>query len=93
MRGVGDYHTRPRAEMEKAMHAAKLAKSARMQAILAFMRERGTSGATSWEIAERFRVLNIGTEMAALRANGITVNCECLGMNENGRRIYVYRVA
>ena len=43
------------------MNAAKLERSERMQAILAFMRERGTAGATSWEIAVRFNVLNVGT--------------------------------
>ena len=74
------------------MNAAKLERSERMQAILAFMRERGTAGATSLEIAVRFNVLNVGTEMSALRHNGVNVDCEFERETETGRRVYRYHV-
>ena len=75
------------------MNHAKLATSGKMQAMLAFLRERGTAGATSMEIAQRFHLVAVATEVSALRHNGIAVSCEFERVTETGRRVYRYRVA
>lgn len=72
------------------MHAAKLEKSPRLQGILAFLRERGARGATGWEILEKFQVMNPGTEVSALRQNGIQVDCKQERVTETGRKVYRY---
>ena len=74
------------------MNAAKLERSPKMQAMLAFLRDRGAHGATSIELAQRFNLVAVATEVSALRHNGIAVDCEYEGETETGRRVYRYRV-
>jgi hypothetical protein len=72
------------------MHAAKVENSPALQSILAFLRERGATGATTWEILERCRVGNPATEVSALRKNGFNIECKYQFTSGDRRKVYRY---
>ena len=71
------------------MHAAKVANSPPLQAVLGFLRSRGAQGATTWEFIEEARVANPATEVSALRHNGYNIECK-YQEKRNGRKVYRY---
>ena len=73
----------------QGMHAAKVANSPPLQAVLAFLKARGAQGATTWEFIEEARVANPATEVSALRQNGYTIECK-YQEKRNGRKVYRY---
>jgi hypothetical protein len=72
------------------VNVAKLENSKRLQAILALLRDRGATGATTREISEASGALNPATEVSALRHNGVAVRCEFERKTETGSRVYRY---
>ena len=76
----------------QGMNAAKLEKSSRLQAVLAFLRDRGERGATTAELQAATGSMAIHSDVAEVRANGVEVSCAYDGTS-NGRRVYRYRLA
>lgn len=70
------------------MHAAKLADSPRLQRVLAFLRQRGKTGATTFEIINGANVVAVNSAVAELRVNGHEVNCS--QERSGDARIYRY---
>ena len=54
------------------IHAAKIEHSPRLQRVLAFLLERGSTGATTWEIMRSCRTCTPCVN--ELRANGIRID-------------------
>ena len=73
------------------MHAAAIGTSARLQAVLEFLRDRGARGATTAELQSATGSMAIHSDVAEVRANGVEVRCAYDGMS-NGRRVYRYTV-
>lgn len=69
------------------MHAAKLSDSPRLQRVLAFLRERGKRGATTFEIINVANVVAVNSAISELRVNGHGVLCA----QERGGDARIYR--
>jgi hypothetical protein len=80
------------AKPSRPHHAAILADSPRLQKIKALLVERGQRGATTWEIMHLCDCTGVGRDIDELRKNGEQVECEYQGKNQNGRKVYVYRL-
>jgi hypothetical protein len=63
-----------------------------MQRILAFLRARGSAGATSREITEHCGTYAPSTDVSALRHNGYAVECDRDKTLDPARRIWRYRL-
>ena len=74
------------------MHFAKLESSPRLQQLLALLQDRGSTGVTGWEIADRIGVLNPATEISQVRHNGYRIDCTLERVTESRRRVYRYRL-
>jgi len=72
------------------MHAGKVENSPPLQAVLAFLRERGPQGVTTWEFIAHLQVANPTTWISALRHNGYSISRKCEGRNGNGRMVNRY---
>ena len=59
-----------------SFHAARLGTSKRLQRLVAFLRERGERGATTWEIMQACKLLNVSTYVSEVRHNGLDVTCD-----------------
>lgn len=75
-----------------AMHFAKLGESPRLQRMLAFLRSRGSTGATGREIVVNCEVLNPATYVSELRKNGYAIDCDFEKETESAARVYRYRL-
>jgi hypothetical protein len=75
------------------MRAARLSRSPRLQAVLEILSERGRIGATTREIQLETGSVAVHSDVAELRANGLTVCCSYDGLSERGRRVYRYAIA
>lgn len=71
-------------------HASK--DSPRIVKLVAFLRQRGTTGATSLEIADACTSTRPSSDVSEARACGIQVDCSYEGATETGRKIYRYRI-
>lgn len=69
------------------MHAATLAKSARLQKFVECLR---TGPKTTREIIETTGLCAVNSIAAECRANGIPIGCEYVEMTEEGNRVYRY---
>lgn len=74
------------------MHFAKIENNKPLQDILTLLRERGERGATTAEIHSYASVENPATWVSALRKNGYSVECKYVGLSENKRKVYNYRL-
>lgn len=79
------------------MHAGRIETSKRMQELLAFLKERGSAGATGLEIAARLNCLNSATEVSALRkrlreSGQGAIDCERERVTERNAVVYRYRL-
>ena len=75
--------------MRPTFHAAKLS-SPRLQRILAFLRQRGTVGATSLEIATECQTVCASTCIAELRAGGCSIHTIIERMTDSGATVFRY---
>jgi hypothetical protein len=57
------------------LHAAKLARSERLQSLLAYLTMQGEHGATTRDIVMNANVMAVSTAVSELRANGHSVFC------------------
>ena len=74
-------------QTRRPFHAASLARSKKLQRVLAFLRERGASGATTWEINQACQSTRSSSDISELRFNGIQIDCIPEGVNENGAQV------
>lgn len=74
------------------MHAATLSRSARLQAVLAFLSDRGERGATTRELQDATGSCAVHSDIAELRANGVTVTRTYEGKTLFGRQVNRYRL-
>lgn len=58
------------------IHAARVENSPRLRRVLALLRDRGTSGATSMEIIQEARTAAPAACVAELRDNGYRIDCK-----------------
>jgi phage-related protein len=72
------------------MHAARVADSPRLQSIVDFLRRRGSQGATTWEICQECRALNVSTYASEIRANGYVITTAEESSSEGGRKVFRY---
>ena len=75
----------------KTFHHSTL-DSPRLAKLLAYLRERGNLGATTFELTAECLTTRAASDVSELRANGIPVACEYVGMS-NGRKVHRYKVA
>lgn len=75
------------------MHYTKLDKSSRLQKILQYLHKRGDRGATTAEIATKFKLQSASTWLSMLRHNGVDVLCEYVKTTDDGAKIFRYKVS
>jgi hypothetical protein len=75
-----------------SFHAAKIESSPRLQRVLDFLRERGTAGATTWEINSVCRTTRAPSDLSELAHNGIAHTCELEEVKQDGTRVFRYRL-
>jgi len=68
------------------MNAGNLATSARLQQVYGILSDHEPH--STWDIAQATKSCAVHSDIAALRANGVPVECRCIG---RGR--FVYRIA
>jgi hypothetical protein len=71
------------------MNAGNPKTSPHLSAILALLRSRGPTGATTLELQEVSNSMAVSTDVSAIRHNGYTIDCEYEDVR-NGRKIYRY---
>lgn len=76
----------------KSFHHSTL-ESPRLKKLLAFLRERGTTGATTLEITQHCTTTRASSDVSELAANGVNVLTKFDGTTESGRKIYRYILA
>lgn len=72
------------------IHAAKLETSARLQAVVAYLKKRGAEGATTREIVIACDVCAVNSIVDEIRENGIPVFCKAAGRSQEGANVYRY---
>jgi hypothetical protein len=79
------------------VNAATL-KSPRLKRVFDYLRGRGLSGATTWEIQQACMVVAASTCVSEINANlnkaksGILIKCKQDGVTVDGAKVYRYRV-
>ena len=73
------------------IHKADIKSSLRLQKFVDFVRDH--PWATTKEIGDATNIEAVGTTASEVRANGIVVECKYSHTNENGSRIYKYKIA
>ena len=75
------------------MHAGKIQTNATLQSLLAYLRERIVSGATSMDLMRDLNMVAPATWVSMLRKNGYNVECEYESVSAvTGRKTYRYRL-
>ena len=73
----------------KTFHHSNL-DSPRLQKLMAVLRERGKSGATTLDLAACCYSTRPSSDVSELRANNVPIKTTFEGTNENGRKVYRY---
>ena len=74
-----------------SIHAADVAESKRLQAVLEALRS-SEDGLTTREIIARTGTCAVNSVISELRANGFGIECRYMGKSKEGMRIYNYRL-
>lgn len=72
------------------IHAGRIGTCKRLQDLLHFLRQRGPMGASGADIYEYCGMLNPGTEVSALRANGFVIDCKPNRPSPGKRKVWYY---
>lgn len=75
------------------IHAARLEASPRLQRVLAFLRIRGSQGATTREIIEHADVCAVNSIIEELRENGLRIDGAYDPRAASGVKAFRYRLA
>jgi hypothetical protein len=73
-----------------SQHYAKIAKSKRLQKLLAYLKRQGKYGATTLSLADELKSTAISTDCSELRRNGYDVKCSYIRTTGEGRRVHLY---
>ena len=76
--------------MSSTFHHGNLATSDRLQNLLAFLKERGPVGATTWELRDYCDSTRPSSDVSELRHNGLAIHCQFERTTENGCRVNRY---
>ena len=74
------------------MNNAKLGSSVRLQVVLKFLKERGTTGATGREIIRHCDITALTATISELRKNNILIDCTRERTSQKGASVYRYRL-
>jgi hypothetical protein len=74
------------------IHAATIEGSARLRAVLAFLKARGQAGATTREIIQETGYCAINSIISELRECGERITCTPEGKSPTGSAVYRYRL-
>ena len=74
------------------MNAGKIETCKTLQDIHSFLEFKGTSGATTKEIADAVGCENAATWISALRQNGYVIECKYERLTEDGKKVYRYKL-
>lgn len=78
----------------KGQHGTRMENSDRLRRVYLFLRDRGTQGATSLEIALACKTPAVSTAISELRhKNGLKIHRTREGKTANGSAIHRYRLA
>ena len=75
----------------RTFHHSSL-ESGRMQKLLRYLESVGDIGATTMQICQACQTTRASSDISELRANGVEIEDQFDGTNENGRKIYRYRL-
>jgi hypothetical protein len=75
----------------RSFHNASL-DSPRIQKLVAFLKERGSMGATSIEISDHCCTPRSASDVSEARACGLDIVASYEGKSDTGRKIYRYRL-
>ena len=85
--GGGDV---PDAETSGRGHKANIEKSERLQRTLRFIKSFGRFGVTSAMIQGHTGSVAVATDASELRRNGYRIDCDYVGKNSHGRKLFRY---
>ena len=74
------------------MNFSHIENSKPLQRMLAYLRQKGTAGATTLELVAECQIMNPATMASHLRFNGFQIDCSYERTSESGARIYKYRL-
>ncbi len=72
------------------IHAGDIAKSSRLKAALTLLRQRGTQGATTFELMQTCNDMAPHTTVSELRANGLDISPATYIGKVGKRRVFKY---
>lgn len=87
----GNVTTQATTTTRASIHAADLKKSARLQRVLAFLRDRGQAGATTMDIIRSCSVVAVNSVVSELRVNGYNITAT-RERDDGDTRVYRYRM-
>lgn len=76
--------------MRTGLHFAALAKSPRLQRLLAYLQAQGDRGATTLDIVTGADVMAVNSAVSELRKNGYPVTCVFEGRNVRESSVFRY---
>lgn len=77
---------------QPGMHCGNVDTSPTLKCILGLLMSRGLEGATTLEIAQVSGSMAPSTDVSAIRKQGYNIKADPEGKNENGRKVYRYRL-
>ncbi len=85
--------TQPLLQLDKKSFHHGTLESPRIKKLLAFLRERGTTGATPFDMIANCGTTRPTSDISELRANGIAIDCEFERNTDTERKVFRYRLA
>ncbi len=79
--------------MRAGIHYANLAKSKRLQAVLALLVETWSAGATTRQIIDATGVCAVNSIISELRKQGRPITCKFEGRTPEGNSVFRYRLS
>jgi hypothetical protein len=76
----------------KSFHHGNL-ESPRLKKLLDFLRQRGTIGATPFDMIANCGTTRPTSDISELRANGVAIDCEFERHTETERKVFRYRLS
>ncbi len=71
-------------------HAGTVETSPRLSAVLVYLEECGSEGATTLAILQHCPTTRPSSDVSELRANGYTVDCQYVGKSSAGAKVHRY---
>ncbi|MDQ2999859.1 MAG: hypothetical protein M3Y08_01160 [Fibrobacterota bacterium] len=78
--------------MRPGIHYANLAKSPRLQRLLAYLRVCGSQGATTREIIDGADICAVNSAVCELKKQGFAIVCQMEGRTVSGSSVFRYKL-